>query len=521
MYRMQNLYKIKNKKHEVTNLRFNNAQQRIINSIQDQQPIRNIVIKSRQEGVSTFWLLWWLDDTLFHKNITTGILSHKWESLNHLWGIITFAYKNLPDNLKAPLGEDSKRALYFKEIESKIFISLSIQSVGVHNLHISEWCWCNDEEVKITLGSISPYTNVSGESTGNGVSNDGYATYQDAKLEENEYTHQFLPWFIQEEYRLPLQDTPEANILNDLKPEERRLKQVMKDDYALNLEGGQVLWRRQAIKRLKDLFPQEYPETDEDAFITSGMHYFNVKKVMTLLNEVRLYRKKIGFYEEDDRYTCFEQPQQRDVYVAAADTAEGGADYCVLKIINVTQRREAFVYRARCGVKAFYKACDHWCRIYNNALFAVENNFPGNAVILGLEEDCHYNNLYKEIANTRVISKMSDKPKIKTGWQTNVATRKLMIAELKYFIEDDNDVDVDNFAPEYEIYDEILLREMLTFINKDGKYEAEEGKNDDDVIASAIATQMYKTARPKTVRREVLTGSTYAFGKEYDTAKDW
>ena len=517
MYRMEHLYKIKDKRHNLVTFKFNNAQQQILRSIQDQKPIRHTSIKARQEGVSTFWLLWWLDDTMWTQNTTTGILSHKWESLNHLWSIITLAYKNLPPDLQAPLGEESKRALYFHELESKIFISLDIRSTGLHNLHISEWCWCKDNEVKATLGAVSPYTNVSGESTGNGVANDGYLTYQDAKTGDNEYRHLFLPWFIQDEYQLPLNEITHEQIMNSLSEEEKKLQKIMYKEHNLILKPEQVLWRRQTKRRLKDLFPQEFPETDEDAFITSGQHYFNLKKTMTLLKEARLYHKDNPPVEVTDRYTMFERPDPRCIYGAGADTSEGVIDYCVLKIINVTTRKEVFVFRSRCGVKTFYKQCDYWCRQYNNCLLAVENNFPGNAVILGLQEDCRYNNLYEKRDTTRVLSKMKDKPKVKVGWQTSSATRNLMLTELKCFIEDEDDIDENNFAPEYSIYDEGLLREMLTFINNSGKYEAEQGKNDDVIIASAIATQMYKILRPKQVRTSTSKGFGIAIGKPYES----
>lgn len=493
---MENLYKIKDKNHNVVDFKPNNAQKLILDSIQNQKPIRNIIIKSRQEGVSTFWLLYWLDETMFNNNMTTGILSHKWESLNHLWNIILFAYRNLPEDLQAPLGEESKRALYFKEIESRIFISLSIRSTGLHNLHISEWCWCNDNEVKATLGACSPSTNISGESTGNGISNDGYETYQDAKLGENEFNPLFLPWYIQDEYKLPLKDMSAKRIMNNLNNDEKRLQKIMLNDWKMELQPEQVLWRRQTIRKVKDLFPQEYPETDDDAFITSGQHFFNVRKIMALLSELKEYTKNNEFYEVTNDYICFEPVDKRDIYIAGADTSEGIHDYCVLKIKNVTKRRDAFVYRARCGIKTFYQICYKWGTYYNNALLAVELNNTGHAVVEGLQTVCRYRNLYYTTNETRLIRKQGDKLKIKFGWETTKITRTLMINDLKYFIEEDEQIDVDNFKPEITIYDENFLKEALTFINNSGKYEAEEGKFDDSVIAEAICMQMYKKVKP-------------------------
>jgi hypothetical protein len=518
LWRLQNIYKIRDKNKNLITFKLNNIQNIIYNDIKDQIPIRHYIIKSRQVGISTFFILWWLDDTIFHKNTITGILAHKWESLHHLWGIIDIAIRHLPEQLKPQLSEDTKHSLYFEQIESRIFISLSIRSTGIHNLHISEWCFCKDNEVRTTLGAISPNTNVTGESTGNGIANDGYITYQEAKLKENEYKPLFFPWFFQEEYQLPIIEHNPQELLDKLKPEEKQLKKLMIEKYQMELKPEQLLWRRQAQKRLKDIFRQEYPETDEDAFITSGMHYFNVEKIMALLKEARLYYNKNKYQEEADRYICFELPQAGNVYCAGADTSEGVNDYCVLKIINVTKRRESFIFRSRCGVKTFYKQCDYWCRKYNNALLAVENNFPGNAVLLGLSEDCRYPNLYEQRETTRVLSKMTDKPKVKLGWQTTSASRNLMLTEFKYFIEDEDDVDVNNFAPEYSIYDMELLKEMLTFINNDGKYEAEQNKNDDIIFASAIATQVYKILRPKHEHVMSASSSNIEIGNTFESA---
>ena len=63
---------------------------------------------------------------------------------------------------------------------------------------------------------------------------------------------------------------------------------------------------------------------------------------------------------------------------------------------------------------------------------------------------------------------------------------------LKYFIEDDEDVDVNNFNPVFTVYDIFLLMEMLSFVKNNDKYEAEAGKHDDMIFATAIAVQLYK-----------------------------
>ena len=197
------------------------------------------------------------------------------------------------------------------------------------------------------MGAVSTSTNVSGETTGNGVGNDGYITYQDAKLGENEYKTRFVYWPFQEDYRLPLNGLDPKKIMDNLKPEEKKLQGLMKKDYGMDLEPEQVLFRRQKKSQLKTLFPQEMPEEEDDCFMTSGLHFFDLRKLMALLREAREWDKEENYYYKDDDCVCYEEPNRKDVFVAGADTSEGIDDFNVLKIINVTKRREAFVSRAR------------------------------------------------------------------------------------------------------------------------------------------------------------------------------
>lgn len=496
LWRLQNLYKIKTKSKKLTNLRFNRAQEMILADIQNQRPIRHFSGKSRQEGVSTLWLLWWLDDTAFHRNINTGILSHKWESLRHLWSIVKIAYKHMPENVRPILGEDNAHALYFKELESRIFISLSIRSAGIHNLHISEWCWCKDDEIKATMGATSPETNISGESTGNGIENDGYTTYMEARAKDNEFKALFLPWFIQQEYRLPTQGVPEAKILNNLSPEEQRLASNMKANYGLIMDAQQVLWRRATKKKLKEMFPQEYPESESDMFLLSGEFFFNRKKIIALLDDLKEYRRTNPIYKTTNFGEYYEPPNRMDTFIAAADTAEGARDKNVLKIINLTKKRESYTFRARCGIKQFYMECAERCREFNNAFLSVELNNTGHAVITGICDVCGYYNLFKEEQTERILQKKSGKQKINYGWRTTDITRTKMLWDLKYAIEENDDIDTLLFNPLFTIYDENLLREALTFTLNNGKYEARAGNFDDDIIATAICTQLFINSAP-------------------------
>lgn len=497
-YRIQHFYKILTKRKTLTTLKFNRVQEGIVSEFERQIKahgvIRHFDLKTRQQGVSTLCLIWWLDDTIFNVGTQTGILAHKNESLGYLMEIIRRAHKSMPDDWRVPVEGDNKHELKFKYIDSKIFSSLSIRSTGLHNLHVSEWCLCDDLEIQATLGACSPMTNVTGESTGHGVGNHGYTTYQDAKLgnAEDKMTAFFFPWFIQEEYTRD----PGEQIIKPT-PEEKRTIMVAKTEWGVDITPGQLLWRRDTKRKLKGIFRQEYPETDDDAFLTSGNKFFNFKKLHRLILESKEWEISHPPVEETDDYIRWEDYDKHCIYVAGADTSEGAKDSSCLKIMNVTKRREAFRYRARVAPKTFYKVCDKWGRFFGTCLLAIERNLHGHAVLLGLEENCRYPNLFKELKGTRIrdIVHVGKKTRAmsehKLGWETDSVSRPLMLDYLKVAIEGDEEDDEDHFEPEFTIFDQQLLSECLTFEEIDGKFQAIEGETDDNVIATAICFQMF------------------------------
>lgn len=499
---MTHLYKIRTKDGRLITFRPNDIQMRIWEEaswfMERGQPIRGFYLKYRKGGVSTFWLLWWLDDTIFRPNTITGILAHKWESLTHLWEIIDVAWTNFPAHLKPRLDSDSKKKLSFADHKSQIFISLSIRSVTLHNLHISEWCFAKNDDIVATLGAASRFTNITGESTANGIGNNGYETYQNAKLATNGYRAAFYPWFIDRDNMVPLLGM-EPPVFNS---EERKLADMAKASYGITITPEQILWRRLTMKQFKKSFYAEFPEDDETAFLMSGDRFFEQKKMMVLLTEAREWAKANKPVKETEEYIQWETYDKACVYVAGADVAEGvEGDYSVLAILNVTKRRIAFRYKARVGVDVFFRTCAEWGNYYGRCLLAVEKNNHGHAVLLGLVQIAKYRNLFFEERETRIVSKGASGPRIRdegplamiqsVGWTTDANSKPVMLDALKVAMEDDSDIDKDHFEPEWTVYDTELINETLTFTSKDGKLEADSGKHDDVIIAYAIVHQMY------------------------------
>lgn len=509
LWRLTNLYKIRDKKRRLRRFdAINTIQAGIVRVLEDfireRKPIRAFFLKFRQGGVSTLLLLWWLDDAIFTPNTINGVLSHKHDSLQELARIIKTGYEHMPAGLQPPLLVDNIASLEFGhgkrreagkyEATSRIFTSLDIRSTPVHNLHISEWCHAEDAKIAASIAAVPPDGNITGETTANGMGNDGYLTYQDGKAGVGEFRAAFFPWFIQREYRLPV---PAGAFIRRTSEEVAVAKRALLE-YGVTLDDGQVLYRRKLVREQKDLRPQEFPENDEEAFLSSGHLFFNSKKVLTMMREARAWAKDHPPVEETDDYIVYVPPKKGHVYVAGADVAgDEEGDYSVLKIIDVTEQAEVFVYRARISPQRFYRVIDKWGRAYNNALMGVEKNNHGHAVIMGLDETCRYRNLFAETKTKRprvaIITgtKSTAKEERKFGWVTDSASRPLMLDQLRLAVEGEVDEDVENFEPMWHVRDLALCGELLTFTEQDGKYQAAPGKHDDIIFATAIAHQMF------------------------------
>ena len=525
LWRMMNLYKIKTKDGRLINWKPNFVQRIILRGLKAScdslwnpvRPIRDIVIKYRQGGVSTFWLLWWLDEVIWNENIAVAVIAHKQEAIGYLFEIIRLAHETMPAEVKPRVGSDSVRELSFPDLRSKIMVSLEVRSTTLHALHVSEWCYIKDAKVHATIGAVPPTGHISGESTGNGIGGDGYETYTDAKHGNNGYRALFVPWYIQREYRIPL-----SGVKLKWSDEETRLAANAKAQWGFTIDDEQIAFRRQKKKEAKNLFGQEFPETEDDAFLASGSPFFDNAKLKALL-DAEIAEGEDPAQEETD-WTMWKLPVKGHRYVAGADPADEGKDYAYLKILDTTTREEVFRYRARVSATRFAEVCDRWGRLYFDALLGVEENNMGLAVLTKLDELLHYPNLYRRDrpkAKTRLLSgntvNEEGNSRGKLGWRTDAKTKPLALAQLKAAVEGDFEDSVADFEPDYRIRDKVFFQEAFTFSDSDGKLEGQEGAHDDAVMSAAIAWQMALVAMRSRGTSEVLGSDGIRFGESRAT----
>ena len=515
----ENLLMIRNKKQELVPLRFNEAQSNLYAVIRQQaalgKPIRIIVLKGRQEGISTVTEALMFQDTVTRPNVKTLIVAHDSGATGNLFKMNKLFYDCLPRRMQPMRKNSNAKELVFenptrepKEKAKRPGLRSSIRcqtagsgSVGrsdtLTNVHISEYAFWPKDKKDLLLGIMQtvpndPSTMVVIESTANGY--DHFKELWDgAENGTNEWIPVFLPWYLEKGYRMAVPPGTEWT------EEERQLQR----DFGLDEE--QLQWRRWCIRGncggSVEEFRQEYPNTPAEAFLLSGTPFFDNQALavqqMHVPEPVATGWFTYDAPEEqgekprnwkftpaaDGAVRIWKEPEKGVPYVLGGDTAGEGSDCFTAHVLDNRTGEQVAELQQRQSEILYARQVYCLGRYYNTALAAIEVNFstyPERKL-----EEWNYPKLYQRerfdtYANTMVKA---------FGWQTSPATRPQMLAELHTVMEESPHV----------IRSRWTLGEMIVFVyDKNRKPQAAEGQHDDLVIAAAIA-QMARSQQQYTV----------------------
>ena len=149
-----------------------------------------------------------------------------------------------------------------------------------------------------------------------------------------------------------------------------------------------------------DRLNQEFPTTEDEAFVSTGKPYFNMRKIVSEKQTAVTpeYFDVVGM-EIQDVYNgplmVWKKPEKGKVYVAGADTSEGLAhgDNATICVVDVETRDVCALFQGKCPPDEFYEVCHAVGKWYNDAVLAVEVNKDGLWVNNELQRN-GYPNLY-------------------------------------------------------------------------------------------------------------------------------
>ena len=504
--------KIRTKDGRVRPFEWNAAQERLYAEVKKQReagrPVRVVVLKARQLGVSTLAEGLIFHDTATSFNIDSLIVAHVEEATANLFKMTKMFYEELPGPLKPMLKASNAQELLFENPTKRAMEKLrqpglrsrircitaggrgAGRSYTAQNLHASEVAFWPGDVSETWAGVMQavpsePGTTVIVESTANGYN--WFKDFWDAAVRgENDFAPVFFTWHEEPGYRMAAPPGFEATA------EERELQELH------GVDDGQLSWRRWCISNNcggdPDKFRQEYPASPDEAFISTGKPVFDNGAVIRRREEVRglepergefeytvMYDESIQFVRLYDRKFrenpggcawVYKRPEKGKPYVIGGDTAGDGSDWFTAAVLDNTSGELVAVLRRQYDEDVYARQVYCLGKWYNDALVGVECNFSTYPV--ALLQRMGYPRQYVRQRTDTYTGKATES----YGFRTDAVTRPLIIAGLVGIMRE-----MPWLVSDYE-----TLGEMLTFSkNERGRAEALAGSNDDLVIALAIA----------------------------------
>lgn len=484
--------KIRTKEGEIAPLVLNPAQQILQDAIDKQMAeegkIRVVILKARQQGLSTYTGGYLYFSVSQQKARKAMVIAHTADSTRSLYDLTKRFHENMVDVLKPHTKYSSRRELTFDILDSSYTVATAGgEAVGrgetLSHLHASELAfWPKSTAEDIWNGLTQAVPNTKGtavfiESTANGMGNLFHNIWEGAVAGKNGYVPVFIPWFIDAEYREPVPKNFKRT------PEEKELVKKY------NLDDEQLAFRRKKIAQNGiDRFNQEFPHSPEVAFLTSGRPVFNPSQLQECLTNARDVHQKLAL--EGDEWVEHHRGELQtyyphdagERYTIAADVAMGirGGDYSVAQVLD-SKKRQVATWRGHVHPDYFSEILNALGYYYNEAFIIVENNGHGILTCTRLGKDFAYPNFYY----TTQVDTITEKESVRLGFSTTSKTKPLIIDELRAALREGD----------IELNDKTTIREMLTYIvSPSGAMEAEQGCFDDCVMSLAMGNHVHEGA---------------------------
>lgn len=408
-----------------------------------------IINKSRQLGISTLVAGYSLWTMLFHKDKTVLCIATKQETAKGMVEKVQFMYNNLPSWLKGNQKPLSDNKLSLKLANNSQIVATSAasdagRSYAVSLLVVDEAAFI--EGIDKIYTSIKPTIATGGGiialSSPNGVGNWFHKMYTEAEIGKNDFKAIKLPWNLHPDRVAPVDEGWEQRERSNMSPRE---------------------------------FAQEY---DCD-FLGSG-------------NTV-IESEVLGFYEQTYIQDPIEKrlmggdlwiwqyPDYSRSYLVCADVARGdGTDYSTFHVIDLENCEQVAEYKSQVSTREFGHVLVSIASEYNNALLVVENANIGWDVVNTIIERGYPNLYYSprsygELNVDKWMVKMESDNTV-PGFTNSTRTRPLVISKTETYIRERT----------FTFRSKRLLEELRVFIWQNGKAQAQNGYNDDLVMALGI-----------------------------------
>jgi len=414
----------------------------------------NIILKSRQTGISTLTAGFSLWKMLFNQDFNVLVIATKQEVAKNLVTKVRVMNQYLPSWLKQETVEDNKLSLRYSngsQIKATSAAGDAGRSEALSLLVFDEAAFIDKiEEIWISAQStLSTGGNAIILSTPNGVGNFFHKTWVGSEDGTNTFNNIRLHWSVHPERDQTWRD--EQEVL--LGP--KGAAQECDCDF---VSSGDTVIDPQLLMFYKETYCQEPIE-------------------------------KTGF---DGNLWKWEYPNYQKSYMVIADVARGdSADFSACHVIDIESSTQVAEYKGKLDTKDFGNFLVSLSTDYNQALLVIENANIGWAVIQQVIDRGYQNLFYmsKDLKYVDVENQLHNKYRAEernmvSGFSTTSKTRPLIISKMEQYIRE-KDVTIRSTR---------TIDELFTFIWNGNRAEAMRGYNDDLVMSLSIGLWVRDTA---------------------------
>jgi len=505
-----------------------------------------VILKGRQLGITTISLALDLYWQFTHPGWQGTLVADTEENRDMFRSTLAMYMEGLPKEYKIPLVAHNRNQMVLKN-RSRIFYQIAGnksrlgQGKAITYLHGTEAAsWGNEEGLASLIASLAeknPERLYMFESTAQGF-NMFHDMYKTAKFAKTQRAI-FCGWWRNEYYSVD----PASNIYRvywdgKLTSEEKEWVKDIKKLYNVEINSRQMAWWRwkmhEGIKD-EDLMYQEFPPTEDYAFVMTGTSFFSHSRCTEAAKAAKKslpdhYRYVFGQLFQDTEVLkstermgtlkVWEEPVDTAYYVIGADPAYGSSDWADRFCIQVFRcyadgmDQVAEFATSEMNTYQFAWVICHLAGAYKNSTLNLEINGPGQAV---LNEMRNLKRMAAAVGGatgrdlmdvlgsmTNYLWRRNDSlggPTNSVGFLTTSSTKERMLNYYKDYFE----------RGMMTIRSMDTLEEMKTIVREDGFLGAPGRSKDDRVIAAALATVAWaEQVQPRLIAQKLTRNISQA-----------
>ena len=403
-------------------------------------PVRIIVLKGRQLGLSTLTeaiLFYWC---FLHPSSASLVLSKEKPDSEYLFGMLKRYWEGGPMNGLFPLKYNRVGYLEWEGLGSSVTTSTAKKAdVGrgktiqaVHGSEVAFWDMSDDivaglsEAVPYRHGTIMVY-----ESTAHGVGGYFHDEWLKAINGNSTFTPMFFPWWMHKEYEIPASTLQ----FGELDEEERELLRLYP-----KMTIPKLAWRRRKMQSYlnPELFKEEYPNSWEEAFLSTGYNVFPLAKLQQCYEPEVPHEQgylfnnggKLDFMDDDGgHFFVYKRPDpaKRRRYVVACDptwTVDG--DPACIQVLDRASMEQVAVWHGSADPKSIGEISLAIALWYGPSALLNTEIQGGGREVMRVWREANYPNIWvdRRSDNIRVMKQV-------LGWNSSYETKRAMLSAMQ------------------------------------------------------------------------------------------